>query len=236
MNSVDNHLYAGCYNTKIFEFDLLDPTKVQEHSSSLYVEFISLIWHVSNGASRVVTVNAETGSIVASDQNFANQSILSDASKSIPNNLNPINHSWSGIAYDKDRNRYLVSDYSQQIIFSVNAATGERAIFSSNSVGAGAQFGAVNSVYIAGVAIDDTNHRLLVTEAISGNLFAVDLITGNRTLISSTTSNNPFNPLYESYVVTVVDPNGYAFLSDYTLQGIYAVDLVTGHRVVFNKE
>lgn len=240
INASNNHLYASCYDKEIYEFDLLDSSELKMHSSPLYKGVFGMLWDVVNGVTTLTTISYDDGAIITADQSVANQTVLSDAAKSIPNALNPINHSQLGIAYDKKRNRYLVSDISQQTIFAVDALSGERTIFSNNLIGTGEHYGPVDSADgeagLAGVAIDDVNQRVIVTDALSGNLFAVDLITFNRTVISSNTSDNPFNKLLQNYFITIVDPNGYAFLTDYKTHGIYAIDLVTGHRVVFSKD
>jgi sugar lactone lactonase YvrE len=233
LNSPAGRVYASCYENKIYDFDLLDSSKYEVHESPLYENVTSMLW--SPITNKLVTVSFETGAVIMADQTLSNQSVLSDARKSVPNTLNPINQSFAGIVYDKSRNRYLVSDFSQQAIFAVDPTSGERTLFSSNSVGNGPKFGEVGVGYLSGLAIDDENDRLLASDALSGNLFWIDLSTGDRTLLSAGDSTNRFNKLNESYFVTIFDSNSYAFVSDYSIWGIYAVDLVTGHRVVFTK-
>jgi len=233
LNSPAGRVYASCYENKIYDFDLLDSSKYEVHESPLYENVTSMLW--SPITNKLVTVSFETGAVIMADQTLSNQSVLSDARKSVPNTLNPINQSFAGIVYDKSRNRYLVSDFSQQAIYSIDPTNGERTLFSNNSVGGGPKFGEVGVGYLSGLAIDDEKDRLLASDALSGKLFWIDLATGDRALLSAGDSTNPFNKLNESYFVTIVDSNSYAFVSDYSIWGIYAVDLVTGHRVVFTK-
>ncbi len=235
INSIYKHVYASCYDQIIdIDIDLADSSQMHVHSNVLYKSISSLIVDIKNEIVKIISINDLDGAVIATNQAFDNFSVLSDAKKSIPNAANPINNSYS-IVQDKAANRYLVSDYSQQAILSIDASTGVRSVFSNSSTGTGDLFGVVDDKYVSAIGFDEHNQRALVTETFSGKIFAIDLATGNRSLLSSVTSDNPYNVVNNSYGVAIADANGYAFFSDADLGAILAVDLVTGHRVVFSK-
>jgi sugar lactone lactonase YvrE len=91
--------------------------------------------------------------------------------------------------------RLLVADGDAHAIIAVDLTTGNRSIVSyaapldpNNQVGSGP------SVYSLGqLALDETGHRVLVPDvspsAFVGRLFSIDLATGNRTVLTSSTSD-----------------------------------------------
>src|SRR5690606_625290 len=95
--------------------------------------------------------------------------------------------------------------------------------------------GAIGLAGITGIAIDKENGRAIVTEALSGKIFSIDLLTGNRVLLSGPNIPNTSVAMIESYGIAIHNPSSYAFVSDRVLKAIVAVDLVTGHRVIFSK-
>jgi hypothetical protein len=236
-NSTNKHVYTSCsdsVNGRIVDFDLANPSLFQIYTNALLNFAASLVLDIDSNIVKLVSINDADGAVILTNQALSDFTVLSDSKKNIPDAVNHIDKSW-GIALDKARNRYLISDYSQQAIFSVNATTGVRSVFSNNLIGSGEPFGIVGSQYLAGIAIDELNQRAIVTEALSGKLFAIDLVTGDRSLISSSSVPNSFNSLDDAYGIVIEDPKGYAFVAERSFSGILAIDLVTGHRVVFSK-
>ena len=234
INEASKRLYVSCFFDspgRVLDFSLLDASQFSTHTNAFYNSVASFSLESASGAGSVVSVNEADGAVVVTDQLFSNFKVLSDAKNMVPNAGNPINRAWS-VAYDRAHTRYLVSDPSQQIIFSVDSVTGARTIFSSNSIGVGIPFGEIGESKVAGIAIDEARQRALVVEYPTKKIYAVDLTTGNRSLHSSDTSENSFNSLYNAIGIVVMDPNGYAFVA---ANGILAVDMVTGHRVVFSR-
>ncbi len=233
INSINKYAYTTCFdspNGRIFNFDLADSSQSKFQSNALYKNALSIV--VNEAIAKIVTVNDDDGAVITTDQTLTNFNLLSGAI--IPSTAIPINKSW-GMALDKTHNRYLVTDYSQQTIFAVDATTGVRSVFSNNSTGSGDFFGAINDKYISAIAVDELNQRAIVAEVYSGKIFTIDLATGNRSLLSSLTLGNPYNIVNNSYGIAIDDPKGYAFFSDDDLFAVLAVDLVTGHRVIFSK-
>lgn len=91
--------------------------------------------------------------------------------------------------------RLLVADGNAHAIIAVDLTTGDRSIVSyaapldpDNQVGSGP------AVYGLGqLAVDEAGHRVLVPDvsasAFVGRLFSIDLVTGNRTVLTSSTSD-----------------------------------------------
>src|SRR5690606_33371926 len=135
------------------------------------------------------------------------------------------------IAFDKKNNRYLLTSELEQIIYSVNNVSGMRDIFTGGGVGDGDSFSPLGVAGVAGMAIDNTNQRVIVSEHYSGQMFSVDMETRDRTLITSPTSPDDDNVMKAVQGIAISHPNGYAYVCDEIPDAIFAVDLVTGYRV-----
>jgi hypothetical protein len=237
INAADKRVYTAVSNSDIIDFDLTDATQVRVHSGSA-IEADSLFLDTTNTINKWVRVSSFPVRIETADELFSTFTILSDGENNIPDAINLIKVS-SGAALDKIRKRYLVTDAWQQTIFAVDATTGVRNVFSNKAVGTGDAFGDVDigNIGISAIVVDEVSQHALVFEDPTGKIFSVDLVTGNRLLISSVNSANSANVATSGYGIAISDPNGYAFLSNSNNQfrGIIAVDLITGHRVVFSK-
>ena len=183
---------------------------------------------------KVISATNWGGEVISTNSALSEVTIISSSKDQIPDAENPIGTSY-GIALDESQSRYLVTDADNQKIISVDRSSGARSIFSDNAVGTGEPFGEVGLAGITGIAIDKENGRAIVTEALSGKIFSVDLLNGNRVLLSGPSIPNTSVELIESYGIAIHNPSSYVFVSDRVLKAIVAVDLVTGHRVVFSK-
>jgi hypothetical protein len=235
VNAADKRVYVAA-DKDIIDFDLADATQFRVHSGSTLNDG-SLFLDTTGTTNKWVKVSYPPSVVETVDEQFTIFTRLSD--DIFPDAINPIYESF-GAALDKTRKRYLVAERGLQTILSVDPTTGARTIFASNAVGTGDAFSNLDvdsEDGITAIAVDDVNQRAIVAERISGKIFSVDLVTGNRKLISSITSDNSANAATSINGVVISDPNGYAFFSNSRGQfvGIIAVDLVTGHRVVFSK-
>jgi cysteine-rich repeat protein len=80
-----------------------------------------------------------------------------------------------------------------------------------------------------GMALDKANNRVLVVDFASSELVAIDLKTGNRSLISD--EEHGEGPTFVRPTTIAVDPGGtYAWVVDVVLQALVRVDLGTGDR------
>ena len=249
VNSLNKHVYAPCPNVgEIIDIDLGNVSEHQTHVIPNFNDvnnvngnsdaFASILYLKDNVAKYVINYTKYSPfrvEIFAADASFTQFQLISNSEKSIPDTVNPIRDSY-GIALDKAADRFLVTDYMQQVIFAVDTNTGARSIFSSNSKGAGELFAEVDSGVLSGIVVDEVNQRALVAEYYeSTKIFSIELTTGNRSLLTNTSEANPFNSIYSGFDLKIADPNGYVFVAGSVDKAVFAVDLVTGHRVVFSK-
>jgi hypothetical protein len=235
INAADRRVYVTLNNSDIADFDLADATQFRVHSGGM-VSRGSLFLDTTGTTNKWVRVGRipaagreSSVTVETVDELFASYSILSDSARSIPDANNPIIAS-SDAALDKTHKRYLIPGGSKQTIFAVDATTGARSVFSSDSVGAGEPIGEAG--FLLGITVDEVNQRALVTDNSTGKIFAVNLETGNRVLISSVTYAN--QPALIEYI-TIPDQNAYALVYlTARFAGFIAVDLITGQQVIFS--
>jgi sugar lactone lactonase YvrE len=133
---------------------------------------------------------------------------------------------------DAARGRLLVGDQggagpaSGHAIYTVDLATGARAILSSNTVPN------VNNPLslVGGIAVD--GNRALVLQPQTSSIFAVELFTnpGNRTVYSSPSLPNATSAF--EYPRAIALTNIHAFVVDFGTRSLYRVDLPTGNGTV----
>ena len=85
----------------------------------------------------------------------------------------------SGLALDSERNRLLVSDEGLDVVLSVDLASGDREVFSDD------EDGPISFTTPRGLGLDLERSQLLVIDSGgTDTLFAVDIDTGSRSVIS----------------------------------------------------
>ena len=257
LDPVAKRLYIGANNSAyVGQIVALDLSTAEILASSPFYKNLtsdpqfgspmaSIFLEATGSESKIIALNGyDPASIIATDSSLAGFTIISDATH--PNNEVPIAEA-SAIVLDKSRERYLVTDeYDEgvrgQAIIAIDKVTGARSIFSSNLVGGGDLFAPVGSGYIYDLAIDEINQRAIVVEGgyRVGNIkeisrvLAVDLITGNRSILSTTSLTNSENSIAGIARGMILNASeGTALVSGDG--GIFAVDLITGKRVVFSK-
>jgi hypothetical protein len=240
INPVNHHYYAFDNNYlpgHVLEVDLSNPTSTFSYEVAKAESIFGVAFNSID--SMFAYVNWQ-GPVVTTDVTFTSSKVL-NASEDLGFN------SGLGLAFDKTRNRYLLTYDGGQTIFTIDAVSGARSIFSNNSVGAGAEFrpvdtesvGAPGTGYVTKILIDDMNQRAFVAEAggtnKTGRLFSIDLVSGNRTVISDENPNNSANPLDFSADIVMERNNNYIFWANSLDNSILAIDAVTGARVVLSK-
>lgn len=132
----------------------------------------------------------------------------------------------------------LVLDAGLQALLAVNLGTGDRTVLSSPDVGAGPVFSDSGQLSLQAMAVDTARGRVLVTNYQTnalGAVIAIDLATGDRTLISSP-SRGVGEALLQPNGIVLDDSPGSgepsAFLANY--DRILRVNLTTGDRSVFS--
>ena len=248
VSSINKHAYTPCgTDERIVDIDLSNATQFQTHAipnffdlngENLVSNAYSALLNTKNNIETMIInyqkFTPERLEIFAVDTSFTQFNLISNSEKLIPDSVNPIRASY-GIALDKNHNRYLVPDIRSQTVFAVDETNGARSIFSANTKGSGVSFADVDKGMLSGITVDEANDRALVAEfASSTKIFSIDLASGNRSLLSSTSEANPFNSIIEGIDIKIFDSHSYAFICD-GKKTVFAIDLVTGHRVIFSK-
>jgi sugar lactone lactonase YvrE len=152
------------------------------------------------------------------------------SSPAVPNGTNELEHV-RAIAVDAANGRALVADFGTRSLVAVRLTDGARTLVSPNEP---ADIGA-RQRYSTGVALDLNANRIYVTDPAdeSRSLLAVDLATGDRTLVSSSTE--PFGPSwFFPNAVAIDEPNNRFLVADLTAPAVYAVAFDTGARSVLS--
>ncbi len=162
------------------------------------------------------------------------------------NNLPGLEYS-TGITVDESNNRYLITsgfqsdDIEKHAVISVDRTTGVSSIFSSNAVGLGPLFSAgLPSGLTAGLIdaeIDTKRDRVLVSE-FPAQLFAIDLITGNRTLFNNVAYEqfpSDYIPYIDVKAMNIDSENDIMFALETNLESVFLIDLVNEERVILSK-
>ncbi len=124
-------------------------------------------------------------------------------------------------ALDSDNNRVIVMDNTARTIVSVNIEDGRRTLISGWGRGSGPAF-----VGMTDVALDSANSRVLVLSP--GAIFAVDLSTGDRTIISDSSHSGRIFGSPTS--IEIDDVSNRAFVTEQVRGAIVEVNLISGDR------
>jgi hypothetical protein len=183
------------------------------------------------------TSDSNSGGIVTTRLDNWETSVLSDAFLGIPDSTIPFDDT-SAVVFDQKKNRYLAS--STDAVIAVDASTGVRSIFSNESVGSGDAYGAGESGKIKAIALDESRNRLIVHEIFTGNIFAVDLDTAERSVISQITLLHPTSDVWphneKSFIGSQIDvENELLYTVHHRVQALMVVDLQSGQQLVLSK-
>ena len=137
---------------------------------------------------------------------------------------------------DLANNRVLVMDgFNGNVrLFAVDLTTGNRSLISSAGRGSGPSLNVADAI-----ALDAANNRLLAADSNSarGAVIAIDLDSGNRTVLSGFNATNDqllgAGPEFVSPESVDFDAdNGRLLIADASLDSVFIVDLATGERSV----
>jgi outer membrane protein assembly factor BamB len=140
------------------------------------------------------------------------------------------NRNTGRVSAGKSNNHALVVDSTLQALLTVDLSSGDRSVISSATTGAGP---AIDSPY--DVALDRIKNRVLIVQGFTDEsaLLAVDLGSGDRTVISST--NTGAGRSFTFPVDVALDSaNNRALVVDEGLKKLLAVDLGSGDRTVIS--
>jgi DNA-binding beta-propeller fold protein YncE len=130
------------------------------------------------------------------------------------------------MAFDLARKRALVLDRPGNALFTVDLATGQRALLSGAGAGTGPALSAPRAV-----AVDTSLDRALIIQ--SGVMLAVDLTTGNRTIVSSDNDTAPFYD--DPFDIAVASRQQEALVADQQTN-LLSVFLPDGSRRILSRE
>lgn len=146
-------------------------------------------------------------------------------------NFEPLEHSRTeGFAIDLASNRAFAPGADQGIIAEYRIDE-QRLYPIEDSVS-----GQNRLIWPSDVAIDTENNRLLVTDSSLHALLAIDLATGQQSIISNSAIESPAGDLYGAREMCLDLPNHRVFVYDILLNDIFIIDLVTGERKLLPSE
>ncbi len=180
-----------------------------------------------------------SGAIVSTRMDSWEPTVLSDASRGIPDSAIPFDRT-NSVVFDKKNNRYLVADSENDAVISVSPANGARRVFSSELVGSGAAYGVGESGLIRTIALDEPRNRLIVLELFTGGIFAVNLDTAERVVVSQMTLLHPFPQNTfdneKNYIGAQIDAEReLLYTVHHRVKALMVVDLQTGQQLVLSK-
>lgn len=146
----------------------------------------------------------------------------------------------NAVAYDQKNNRYFFASWQSDAVYTVDVVTGKRKIFSNESIGTGDAYGAGLEEAIQSLALDLPRNRLIVPEMITGNIFAVDLDTADRMIISKMTLTHPTSNIWpdneKNYIGAEIDTeNELLYTVHHRVKALMVVDLQSGQQLVLSK-
>jgi sugar lactone lactonase YvrE len=178
----------------------------------------SFAWVSDTKQKKIISINLSTGS----------RQILSGSTNGSGMRL----ESPKSLVFDKVRNRLLVADTILNIVFSVDTQTGKRDYFISNRFGQGLIINSPTAIK----AVSEKSAYIIDTK--TNNLIKVDLVNGNRTLISSgKDTSQGSGPLFDTPSGLSINANtNTAWVIDRELAAIFEIDLSTGDRSILAVE
>ena len=216
---------------RIITVDIDDPSQIASYDLGDKIG-PGLVFSFDELQESLIASNFNTGSLWNVALDFSDAEIFSDNTNDSQGMI--IANPHRGMAYDRTNQGYYVTAPSEQAIYFIDR-NGERSLFSDNSIGGGETYDVPGQGYLWRVIVDDQKQRLLVLEADTGKVFYVNLDDQERYVLSSPSTPDNLNPMDRITGLAVNSFEGYAFVSDQTINSIFALDLVTGHRVYFSK-
>lgn len=131
---------------------------------------------VDESNNRAILTDREEGvkALVAIDLSSGNRTVLSDATTGTGN---PFREP-TGVALDVSNNRAIVLDLADRL-FAVDLDTGNRTVISDNAVGTGIRLDLPSAI-----TLDSANNRVLVINYVVKAVVAIDLASGDRSIVS----------------------------------------------------
>jgi DNA-binding beta-propeller fold protein YncE len=173
---------------------------------------------------RLLVLDGTLGALVAIDLASGARAVLADASTG----AGPALGAGNDMALDVAGNRVLIADpwLENPGLVAVDLATGDRAVVSSATAGAGPEL-----FHPQAVVVDAAGNRALLHDVGGGALLAVDLATGDRTVIADDATGE--GPALGATSGMALDAAGNRVLmADRAWNGLLAINLTTGDREI----
>lgn len=268
VDSIANAIYAVNLNTgdrSVLSDDDLDGFGINSGGRSVgsgpaFNNLTSILLDNSNPDNpRLLVVDTGLHAVIAVDVDSGDRTIISDDDDTNNNNAQvgtgPGLDFPTSIALDTSdpaKPRLFVADADLDAVVSVDLNTGNRTVLSDDDdesngnaeVGAGIGFRSPQSITLDNR--DPDNLKLLVVDSSLDAVIAVDVATGNRTVLSDDEDTSNGNAEVgsgaefsspQSIILDNRDPdNVRALVTDTSLRAIIAVDLDTGDRTVLSDD
>ena len=181
---------------------------------------------LDNNTNRLLVLDSNYG-LIAADLTSANRTAIRERVGSGPD-LEELR----APALDREHNRLFVLDGNEidQSIYAVDLTTGERSVFSSNSVGTGTDI-----VLLESLKIDADNDRLLAVDHLGRRVIAIDLDSGDRSILVDGTTGTG-TELLEPFDFVVDTSNNRVLAADLAQSAVLGLDLITANREIVTGE
>ncbi len=195
----------------------------------------SVVIDHSGNEPRLLWANPARNLVYMSDMELSELNIFSDAAATpdpVPNSENQLDEPW-GLAYYRQEERLFVADTDLARVIELDALTGARTPFSVEGEANNGDTGYISNP-LPSVVLDtaEGRKRLLLASRDSFIVVAVDLNSGERTILSS---HDPVMIL-DAKLAMATDPSlGYLLVACGAVEAIFAVDLISGDRVIISK-
>lgn len=188
---------------------------------------------VDSAGNRALIVDWLQNALLAVDLASGNRSFVSDSTASTTDTQ--LSLGASGVALDAAGNRAFILSRANGSVIAINLVNGARSVVSSATVGSGTAFGfAVSVVYDA--VTNPAIPRLLVSDSSVHAIFAVNITTGDRSIVSSAVPTGTGTSLQWPSQIQL-DAAGNRLLivdSHSTRNALVAMDLATGNRTTLS--
>lgn len=140
-------------------------------------------------------------------------------------------------ALDGARDRLLITDEDADGLLTVDLATGDRSVVFEGILlptSGDDDDDEAEEAYLGLVAVDEAGDRAVAVDRRAGAIFALDLVTGTHSVVSS--RYDGLGPRLEWVSSIFIDPaRNLILVTDRQLGGLIAVDPMTGDRVVVSR-
>lgn len=180
---------------------------------------------LNEDGSKLMVVDAELGEIVVVDMETREQTIISS-----------LNSQDQGQNFKLLANINLAGDKFLALgesLFEVDLQTGVRQVVSDYLL---PELGPRWSAFPADLAVNAESNIAYIVDHNQETIYAVDLLNGARSIISSPTKPNKDNALLSPFGIALDADNNRLYVSDGSLRALLMVDITTGQRTIISDD